>query len=108
MPLLGVLSEAGLLLVLLSAPAVTDPCVAQTVTSQAPMELTTDTSAYCWYLVDRLHSSMQVDPAPPSHQVADLFAEGRHMCEIGQTRPGILRLRLGLMLITHKDNTPER
>lgn len=108
MPLPRALSSVGLLLVLLSAPAVTGPGVAQTVSSQAPMELTTDTAAYCRYLADRLHSSMQAEPAPPSHQVADLFAEGQHMCEIGQTRPGILRLRLGLMLITHKDNTPER
>lgn len=47
---------------------------------------------------------MQAAPAPPPHQVADLSTEGQRMCTAGQTRPGILRLRLALMLITHKDD----
>lgn len=105
MPLLRALSNAGLPLVLLSALVLTDPSVAQSVSSQAPMELTTDTPAYCRYLADRLHSFMQAAPVPPPHQVADLSTEGQRMCTAGQTRPGILRLRLALMLITHKDDT---
>ena len=105
MPLLCPLLDAGVLVMLLSAPMATIPAVAQPVSPQAPMEVTTDTAAYCQYLADRLHDLVQAAPAPPSHEVADLSTEGQHMCTVGQTRPGIMRLRLALMLITHKDDT---
>ena len=106
MPLLRALSNTSLLLVLLLASRLAGSAVAQPVSSQAPMEVTTDTPAYCRYLADRLHILVQAAHVPPSHEVADLSTEGQRMCTVGQTRPGIMRLRLALMLITHKDDAP--
>lgn len=101
-------SNAVVPLVLLSAFTLTGSAVAQPVSSQAPMEVTTDTAAYCRYLADRLHNLMQAGPAPPSREVSDLSVEGQRMCAAGQIRPGIMRLRLALMRITHKDEPPGR
>ena len=105
MPLLRALSNPRRLLVLLLASLLTGSSIAQPVSSSTPMEVTTDTPAYCRYLADRLHNLEQAAKAPPSHEVADLSTEGQRMCTLGQTRPGIMRLRLALMLITRKDDT---
>ena len=102
--MLRALSKTCLLLMLLTVLTPTEPSVAQPVSSQAPPEVTTDTPAYCWFLADRLHSMEQATSVPPSHEVADLSTEGQRMCKVGQTRPGIMRLRRALMLIMHKDD----
>ena len=37
--------------------------------------------------------------APPTADIAQLTTEGQRMCDQGQTRGGILRLRRALMLL---------
>ena len=59
--------------------------------------LTTDTPAYCAQLVRQVaerHSA--------SLDVQRLLAEGREMCENGEVRGGIRRLRRALVLLHHR------
>ena len=81
---------------------------AQQARDPAPMEVTTDTPEYCVYLEDRVQSRVQLASTPPPHEVADLSAEGQRMCEHGQTRGGIMRLRRALLLLMQDDGTPQR
>jgi hypothetical protein len=76
---------------------------AQQTHDPAPMEVTTDTPEYCVYLQDRLHTLVLAAVAPPPHEVTDLSTEGRRMCDHGQTRGGILRLRRALLILRHDD-----
>jgi hypothetical protein len=64
-----------------------------------PMEITTDTPEYCQQLLRRTHELLRLAHAPVPHEVGDLTYEGRRMCDHGQTRGGILRLRKALMLM---------
>ncbi len=80
------------------------PGFAQPAPAQPPMEVTSDTTAYCLHLADRVHSLTQLAVVPPPRDVAVLSSEGRRMCENGQTRPGIMRLRQALMLLSHDDH----
>ncbi len=71
---------------------------------QPPMEVTTDTTEYCLQLAERVNSLVGVAPAKPPQQVAYLQDEGKRMCEHGQTRGGILRLRQAILLMKHDDS----
>jgi hypothetical protein len=89
-PRLGVLL-AGLALVL--------PGTAPVVGQPVPEQITTDTPAYCLQLFDRVSELVRVATAPPTADIAQLTTEGQRMCDQGQTRGGILRLRRALMLL---------
>nr|WP_294503940.1 hypothetical protein [uncultured Rhodopila sp.] len=86
------------------------PVAAQQTDDSGPLEVTTDTPEYCQYLHSRVDSQVHLASAPPSREVTDLSAEGERMCEHGQTRGGIMRLRRALLLLMHDDGTsaPER
>jgi hypothetical protein len=82
--------------------------VAQPTHDSAPMEVTTDTPEYCLYLQDRVHSQVHLASTPPPREVTDLSSEGQRMCEHGQTRGGIMRLRRALLLILREGGTVQR
>ena len=82
---------------------------AQQTRDSDPMEVTSDTPEYCRYLHSRVDSQVHLASSPPPREVTDLSAEGERMCEHGQTRGGIMRLRRALLLLMHDGNgTPER
>lgn len=70
-----------------------------------PMEVITDTPEYCQKLLTRISDLIRLATAPVPHQASDLTKEGRRMCDHGQTRGGIMRLRSALMLM-EKDDGP--
>ncbi len=65
-----------------------------------PQRVTSDTPEYCLHLFDQVSELVRAAPAPLPAQVSSLSAEGQHMCERGQTRAGILRLRHAIVLLT--------
>ena len=86
------------------------PVAAQQTGDADTMEVTSDTPQYCQYLHSRVDSQVHLASAPPPREVTDLSAEGERMCEHGQTRAGIMRLRRALLLLMHDDGPamPER
>jgi len=66
----------------------------------APMEVTTDTPAYCSQLSRRV-SALEMSGRPASAEVHLLIDAGRRMCRHGQVLGGILRLRQALVLMLH-------
>jgi hypothetical protein len=75
------------------------PAIAQS----TALEVTSDTPEYCARLLDRLSNLVHVSPGPPSPEVSRLSTEGQRMCDQGQTRGGILRLRRAWLLMAHPD-----
>ncbi len=87
------IGRAPLLLLLAASPCLAD--------EQPSFALTTDTPAYCTQLARQV--------ADRHSQVLDvqrLLGEGREMCERGQIRGGIRRLRRALVLLHHRTNPP--
>ncbi len=74
-------------------------------TGAAPMEITTDTPEYCQKLLRRITELVRLATAPVPHEASDLTTEGQKMCDHGQTRMGIMRLRSALMIM-EKDDGP--
>jgi hypothetical protein len=70
-----------------------------------PMEITTDTPEYCQKLLNRISELVRLASSPVPHEASDLTTEGRRMCDHGQTRSGIMRLRSALMIM-EKDDGP--
>lgn len=64
-----------------------------------PMEITTDTPEYCRKLLNRIGDLIRLATAPVPQEASDLTTEGQRMCDHGQTRGGIMRLRSALMLM---------
>jgi hypothetical protein len=64
----------------------------------APNEIITDTPQYCLQLLDRLSALERATSDPPA-EVTNLSSEGERMCDLGQTRGGIMRLRRALILL---------
>ena len=64
----------------------------------APAQITTDTPQYCLQLLDRVSELVRVRAHPPQ-DVTELSSEGERMCNQGQTRGGIMRLRRALVLL---------
>ena len=62
-------------------------------------EITSDTPEYCLHLFDLVSALVRQSVQPPPHEVADLSSEGQRMCDHGQTRGGIMRLRRALVLM---------
>jgi hypothetical protein len=70
-----------------------------TVAGQAvPPQVTTDTPQYCLQLLDQVSEQVRVNAHPPQ-EVTSLSTEGQRMCDQGQTRGGIMRLRRALVLL---------
>ena len=73
---------------------------AMPVASQSPAQrVTSDTQEYCERLLDRVSELVRVADAPPPDEVTSLANEGQRMCDQGQTRGGILRLRRALLML---------
>jgi hypothetical protein len=70
-----------------------------------PMEITTDTPEYCQKLLRRIGEMVRLATVPVPHEASDLTNEGQKMCDHGQTRMGIMRLRSALMIM-EKDEGP--
>lgn len=68
--------------------------------------VTTDTPEYCLQLLDRVSELVRVAATPPPQEVTSLSSEGQRMCDQGQTRGGILRLRRALVMMLHQQDTP--
>jgi hypothetical protein len=68
-----------------------------------PQQVTSDTPEYCLHLFDRVSEMVRGASAPPPQEVTFLSSEGQRMCDQGQTRGGILRLRRALMLMRQAD-----
>jgi hypothetical protein len=49
---------------------------------------------------------VRVASSPPPQEVTFLSSEGQRMCDQGQTRGGILRLRRALMLMMQRAGPP--
>ena len=65
----------------------------------APQQVTTDTPQYCLVLLDRVSDLVRSLTAPPSQEITSLSAAGQQMCDQGQTRGGIMRLREALVML---------
>ena len=68
-----------------------------------PQPVTSDTPEYCLHLLDRVGEMVRRADGPPPQDVTSLSTEGQRMCDQGQTRGGILRLRRALVLMMHPD-----
>jgi hypothetical protein len=92
--LAGAAACAGLTALLFGAMPVAGQQRAQLITS--------DTPEYCLQLLDRVSELVRVAEAPPPQEVTSLSSEGQRMCDQGQTRGGIMRLRRALLLMAHQ------
>jgi len=103
-------STAGLWIALAAWPIITaGPAAAQTaLASSDPMEVTTDTPAYCLQLLDRVSELVRLASAPVPREVTELTTEGQRMCAHGQTRMGIMRLRSAVMMMEKPDSPSDR
>lgn len=71
----------------------------------SPQSVTTDTPEYCLHLRDLIGRMTPVTPAGAPSEVANLSSEGERMCDEGQVRGGILRLRRALIIL--RDTSPK-
>ena len=72
---------------------------AQVAAPSGPMEITTDTPEYCMQLLHRVGDLVRRAAAPVPLEVTNLTSEGQRMCDHGQTRGGIMRVRSALMML---------
>jgi hypothetical protein len=70
----------------------------QVVGQAPPAQVTTDTPQYCLQLLDQVSELVRISAHPPQ-EVSNLSTEGQRMCDQGQTRGGIMRLRRALVLL---------
>jgi hypothetical protein len=80
--------------------------MAPSVSQTAPQQVTSDTPEYCFRLFDRVSEMVRGARVPPPQEVTFLSSEGQRMCDQGQTRGGILRLRRALMMMMHQADAP--
>lgn len=73
----------------------------------APFQVMTDTPEYCATLRDRLDRMPPDAPSLVLAEVQSLETEGRRLCDAGETRGGILRMRRALMLMMHASRDPD-
>lgn len=71
-----------------------------------PQQVTSDTPEYCLHLLDRVSELVRTAATPPPQEVTSLSSEGQKMCDQGQTRGGILRLRRALLMMIGQMGTP--
>lgn len=75
------------------------PVRAQIPVQSGPMEITTDTPEYCQELLLRVGNLVRLAIPPVPREVTDLTSEGQRMCDHGQTRGGIMRVRSALKML---------
>jgi hypothetical protein len=73
--------------------------VCSPVAAQTPEAVTTDTADYCVQLQQRLTAEETAARNPPRREVTALAQQGHALCDEGQVRGGILRLRRALMMM---------
>jgi hypothetical protein len=96
---------AVLLLGLNAMVGTQNAAIGQSAQEQAiPDQITTDTLAYCQQLAQRFQKMTGGIVIPL--QVSDLAAAGRHMCDEGLTRAGIMRLRMAIVTVLHEQGGP--
>lgn len=64
-----------------------------------PLEVTSDTPEYCLKLLDRVSELVRLSAQPAPAEVTTLSSEGERLCDHGQLRGGILRLRRALLMM---------
>jgi hypothetical protein len=64
-----------------------------------PAQITSDTVEYCGELAAQVSGLMMDPPTALMIRAAALSDEGQHMCEEGQIRAGIARLRRALLML---------
>ncbi len=69
--------------------------------------VTTDTRQYCSQLLERVTALIRAAPDPLPYQAHWLANDGRDLCERGEVRDGVLRLRRALALVTYGRDRPE-
>jgi hypothetical protein len=92
--LVGLTAAVGLAVVMLAAPVAGQ---------SSPQLVTSDTPQYCLQLLDQVSAMVRLASAPPPQEVSLLSSEGQRMCDQGQTRGGIVRLRRALMLLAKQE-----
>ena len=96
----GVLRLSGLVLLLVAVGLGSAPSArTQILVQSGPMVVTTDTPEYCQELLLRVADLVRLANAPVPREVTDLTSEGQRMCDHGQTRGGIMRVRSALMML---------
>lgn len=75
--------------------------------SQRPMEVTSDSAAYCEHLAGRVMELRQRASAPQP-EVDLLLDRGQQLCAEGRVRPGLNRLRHALLDLREARNRPGR
>jgi hypothetical protein len=80
------------------------PAFAQQPAPAPPAQVMTDTPEYCVTLRDKL--DQMESSRPVLEEVRSLEIEGRRLCDAGETRGGILRLRHALMLMMRASREP--
>lgn len=84
------------------------PAFAQVLVQSNPMEVTSDTPEYCQHLLNRVTELIRLAAVPVPTDVTNLRSEGERMCDHGQTRGGIMRLRSAIMLMEKSDGSAYR
>lgn len=75
-------------------------CLAGSPRAQAPLpELTTDTPEYCARLHAKLGQLVRQASSPPPADVVHLSVQGQEMCDRGQIRAGVQRLRRAMVIM---------
>jgi hypothetical protein len=64
-----------------------------------PERLIPDTPEYCVHLRERIRDAIRQHSRPPASEGAHLSGEGELMCDRGETRGGILRLRRAMHIL---------
>lgn len=94
----GLARIAGL--ALLGCTVALDPFGTPTVIGQSPPErLITDTPEYCAQLIERVHQAERARGRPAPQDARVLSEEGELMCDHGEVRGGILRLRRAMQIM---------
>jgi hypothetical protein len=95
-------TRAALTLLLLVGPASVGLWSPLCLADEPPaFALTTDTPAYCTQLARQI-----LDRHSNSADVQRLLSDGRDMCDRGQIRGGIRRLRRALVILHHRKDEP--
>ena len=95
----SLLLPAGAMLLFSLGPAALSPSRGQEDGRRREPVVTSDTAEYCNTLLGRISGMMH--RAPPPVEAAALSVEGERMCEHGQTRGGIMRLRRVIVILNH-------
>ncbi len=66
-----------------------------------PPRITSDTAEYCAALKQRFDGIARRAQTPVTAEVSELYIAGGRMCEHGQIRGGLLRLRRAIVILSH-------